>query len=164
LKEVKIFEIGTVWKGGKEITMVGTVKGNNKKATNLDEVLNNSLIEWEEKPLEEYAKNVPEAGEPPLSAASRYQAFSKYPYIVRDVAFWTPAGADMKAIEQDIKKGAGELCVKASLFDQFQKGERTSYAFRLVFQSFERTLTEAEVNQIMEKVYASLKATGFDIR
>jgi len=57
--------------------------------------------------------------------------------------------------------------VRFSRFDKFQKpGEdRVSYAYRLVFQSFDRTLTDDEVNGIMEKVTAALNANeGWEVR
>jgi phenylalanyl-tRNA synthetase beta chain len=151
LKEVKLFEIGTVWKGGKEETMVGIVSEKEKA---------------KEEPLSMHAPKEPARTyeDLPLSGAVRFHPFSKYPYIVRDVAMWTPAGTEPSAVSDAIKNEAGELCVKVSLFDQFQKGEKTSLAFRLVFQSFERTLTEAEANEAMEKVSAKLKEKGFEIR
>jgi phenylalanyl-tRNA synthetase beta subunit len=94
---------------------------------------------------------------------------------VRDIALWTPVGPTRSNIEQDVSaviaEQGGTLLIKISLFDRFQKpastqgGEgRTSLAFRLIFQSFERTLTEVEVNQIMEKISTTLRAQGFEIR
>jgi phenylalanyl-tRNA synthetase beta subunit len=77
---------------------------------------------------------------------------------------WVPSGTDADALKNEIKQEAGELCIKISLFDRFEKGEKTSLAFRLIFQSFERTLTESEVNSVMEKIYESLRARGFEIR
>ena len=53
---------------------------------------------------------------------------------------------------------------KVMLFDRFEKGGKTSLAYRIIFQSFDRTLTEAEVNAVMEKVSAKLKGEGFEIR
>ncbi len=50
------------------------------------------------------------------------------------------------------------------LFDRFEKADKVSLAFRLIFQSAERTLTDEEVNMLMEKVYAALKEKGFEIR
>ena len=43
------------------------------------------------------------------------------------------------------------------LFDEFKKGDKISYAFRLVFQSFDRTLTDTEVNDIMNKITNKIK-------
>lgn len=147
LKEVKIFEIGPVWKGDKEVTMLGVASEKGGVS---------------EKVLEPQAAGVYDIL--PLSAARRFKPFSKYPYIVRDVAFWAPAGIDGASVQADIQREAGELAQKASLFDRFEKDGRVSLAFRVIFQSFDRTLTEAEANAAMERVYAALKLRGFEIR
>jgi phenylalanyl-tRNA synthetase beta chain len=149
LKEIKLFEIGTVWKSGKEEIVVGMISEKGKAT---------------EKPLEEYSHKEPKQYEIlPISTAERYQPFSKYPCIVRDIALWA-GGAESEKILEMITKVVGELCVRASLFDQFERQGKISYAFRLIFQSYERTLTEVEVNQIMEKISVSLKQKGFEIR
>jgi phenylalanyl-tRNA synthetase beta chain len=148
LKEIKLFEIGVVWKDGKEVTMLGTIS-EKEKALEVPLVGDAAPERYEELPL---------------STAVRYQSFSKYPYIVRDIALWTPTGTDADAVKQTIQKEAGELCVKLALFDTFEKAGRISLAYRLIFQSSDRTLTEIEVNEIMEKVSAVLKAKGFEIR
>ena len=152
LSEIKLFEIGTVWRGGKEEIVVGTV-GEKEEPK---EVLLDTFI----KPFDQWSHY----DELPLSKATRYQSFSKYPYMVRDVALWVPAGTEPDVVLQSIQKEAGELCIRTELFDRFEKDKRTSLAFRLIFQSFDRTLTEAEVNAIMDKVYAALRSRGFDIR
>lgn len=147
LEEIKLFEIGTVWSGGKETIMLGTVTEKQKAS---EKVLASA-------DAESYQKL-------PLSTATRFEHFSKYPYIVRDIAMWTPEGTDTGAVLADVKKEAGELAQKVTLFDKFEKEGRVSLACRVIFQSFERTLTEIEVNEIMEKVSAALKAKGFEIR
>ncbi len=147
LKEVKLFEVGTVWKDGKEITMLGTIS--EKQAA-------------QEKPLA--GVDAQSYEELPLSEAQRFAPFSKYPYIVRDVAMWIPSTNDEQQVQQIIQKEAGPLAVKISLFDRFEKGGKTSLAFRLIFQSFDRTLEDAEANAAMEHVYAALKEKGFEIR
>ena len=63
-----------------------------------------------------------------------------------------------------IAGAAGDLVVRLSLFDSFTKDERTSYGFRLVFQSFERTLTDVEVNAQMESVYEAVKENDWEAR
>jgi phenylalanyl-tRNA synthetase beta chain len=148
LKEVKLFEIGTVWKGGRETVMLGTVS-EKEKAVEM-------MLVGPENP-EAY-------DELPLSQAARYKSFSKYPYIVRDIAAWVPADTSAEALKENIAAEAGELLQGISLFDTFSKEGRISLAFRLIFQSFERTLTEAEANDAMHKVSEKLKAQGFEIR
>jgi phenylalanyl-tRNA synthetase beta subunit len=45
------------------------------------------------------------------------------------------------------------------------KDGRTSYSFRLVFQSYDRTLTDAEVNDIMTKITNKIKEnSGWQVR
>jgi phenylalanyl-tRNA synthetase beta subunit len=60
--------------------------------------------------------------------------------------------------------GANDLLVRHSLFDTFKKDGRISYAFRLIFQSMEKTLTDTEINAIMEKIGSDIKATGWEVR
>lgn len=147
LKEVKLFEIGTVWSGGKEMVMLGTITEKQKA---------------EERPLAPAEASAYEAL--PLSAAQRFEAFSKYPYIVRDIALWVPEGTDAAAVHALIQQEAGALAHKVSLFDTFTKAGRTSLAFRIIFQSFERTLTEEEAAQAMARVTEAARAKGFEVR
>lgn len=150
IKEIKLFEIGTVWKAGKEIQVVGKV-GEKEKA--------------QEVPLEEYvADDVSEYAPMPFSTTERYESFSKYPYIVRDVALWVPKGTDSGAVLAIIRSSAGDFLQRSELFDRFEKGDKLSLAFRLVFQSFDKTLTDDDANHRMESVYKALKAEGYEIR
>ena len=149
LKEIRIFEIGTVWKEGGEWTMIGTADPEGAR----EELLDGETGEFS-----------PHYKQFPISTATRYQSFSKYPFIVRDVALWVPASTKPEDVLDVIRAHAGELLVRSEKFDEFKKGERTSYAFRLVFQSFERTLTEVEANAVMEKIAEALKAKGFEVR
>lgn len=147
LKEVKLFEIGTVWSGGKETVMVGTITEKQKA---------------EERPL---APASAASYEPlPLSAAQRFEQFSKYPYIVRDIALWVPEGTDAAAVHTLIQKEAGVLAHKVSLFDTFTKEGRTSLAFRIILQSFERTLTEEDASSAMARVTAAVQTKGYEVR
>ena len=54
--------------------------------------------------------------------------------------------------------------VRIELFDEFKKEDKVSYAFRLVFQSFEKTLTDDEANVQMENVYKVAKSCGWVVR
>ena len=59
-----------------------------------------------------------------------------------------------------IKEHTGKLVIlEPELFDEFKKpassagGDgKVSYAFRIVFQSMDRTLTDTEVNEIINKI------------
>ena len=122
LKEIKLFEIGTIWHKDSEEIVVATI--GEKEAP-------------VQKPLAANA-DVSAYENFPLSTAVRYQSFSRYPSIVRDIALWTPIGTSADEILNLIRQNAGELLVRSEKFDEFAKGEKVSYAFRLVFQSFRK--------------------------
>src|SRR3989344_5716121 len=75
-----------------------------------------------------------------------------------------PGEQEPKEVEDMIRGAAGELLQRIDLFDRFEKNGKVSLAFRLVFQSFDRTLTDEDANQRMESVYGALKSRGFEIR
>ena len=95
----------------------------------------------------------------------RFFPYSKFPYITRDVAVWLPKETNPEKLTQLLQSNAGELLLKEpTQFDTFTKGEKTSYAYRLIFQSNERTLTDAEINPIMQKIEREIKAQGWEVR
>jgi len=151
MDDVKIFETGTVFKKDKEQTNV--CYGEKKNTTEVS--------------LDDFCKDMP--SDFSLStfnfqlSTGRFTPWSMFPFIARDIALWVPQGVESskvkKNIQQVIKENAGDMVVKdPELFDEFTKEDRTSYAFRLVFQSYERTLTDAEVNEVMEKIKQKLEA------
>ena len=139
----KLFEVGTVFpKEGERLEIATT------------EPCSSSL---EVRDAPEYAPARYELG--------AYQPFSIYPFIVRDIALWVPSGMDDGYTMSIIRENAGDLLVRLDQFDRFEKEGRVSLAFRLVFQSMSRTLTDEEVNNIMEEVATkTLRAAGYEVR
>lgn len=102
---------------------------------------------------------------PKAIALSPYTAFSLYPSAIRDIAVWVPEGTQESEVSLQIGKEAGELLARLDRFDRFEKEGRTSFAFRLVFQSFDRTLADTDLDPIMERVTAALNAqSGWEVR
>lgn len=104
-----------------------------------------------------------------FSGDIKYVPFSVYPFMVRDVAVFVPSTVSEKEVSAVIETNAGPLMLCQNLFDVFTKKfedgeEKTSYAFRLVFQSCERTLVEEEVNEAMKKVSDALTARSWQVR
>lgn len=149
VSEVKIFEIGVVWRGGEEMLVAGTA-GEKEEA--------------KEEPIVPVAAE--RYGSLPVSQAERYRPFSRYPFIVRDIALWTPDGTNPSDVLALIRAEAGSLLVRSEKFDEYrnEKTGKISYAFRLVFQSFEKTLTDPEANAQMEKVTTAVKSRGWEVR
>jgi len=93
----------------------------------------------------------------------RFKAISKFPEIRRDIAILIDRTIPSAAIQDTIKKVAGELLQEVNIFDVYQgKGiatERKSIALSLILQHASRTLIEEEVAELMERVIAQLKKT-----
>jgi len=93
-----------------------------------------------------------------------YTTVSQYPAIARDIALWVSTEFTADRVAAILKEAAGSLCIRIDLFDEFEKDGRKSYAFRLVFQSTERTLTDSEVGGIMETVNQVAEQNGWQVR
>ncbi len=99
----------------------------------------------------------------------KFEKISSYPFMLRDIAVWTTEGTTEQNVLDLIKENGGELLVRTGLFDKFEKTfedgtKKTSYAFNLVFQSQDRTLTDDEVGEIMTKIEDVMKEKGWEVR
>jgi phenylalanyl-tRNA synthetase beta chain len=106
---------------------------------------------------------------PYVQQNSTYKKISAYPFIVRDIALFVPVETKQEDIAAVLKGQSGELLSTMRLFDIFTKTfpdgtQKTSYAFRLVFQSYEKTLADEDINPIMERVNAAVAAKGWEVR
>jgi phenylalanyl-tRNA synthetase beta subunit len=144
---VKVFEIGTIWSPQEEMRVAYGDKKEIKEMT-----------------LEDFCKDMPSdfALKPDTyNLDTKFKMWPLYPFIARDVAVWVPEGIRSEDVAKVIKENAGEMVVRGpELFDEFKKDGKTSYAFRTVFQSYERTLTDTEVNEIMNKITDKLRSNG----
>lgn len=94
-----------------------------------------------------------------------YHPFSIYPFALRDIAVWTPLETEESELTTIILREGGEYLVRIDKFDRFEKEAQVSYAFRLVFESSERTLSDADLDPAMERITAALNAlNGFTVR
>ncbi|MHB1118361.1 MAG: phenylalanine--tRNA ligase subunit beta-related protein, partial [Minisyncoccota bacterium] len=97
-----------------------------------------------------------------------YKTVSAYPFMLRDIALWTPEGVESDEVRGIIMHEGGDLLRVVRLFDVFTKefpeGKKTSYAFNLVFQSYEKTLSDDEVNVVMERITRALVSKGYEVR
>lgn len=97
-------------------------------------------------------------------SGNRYQSFSLYPAVSRDIAVWMPEGTDAAALSAKLRAAASDLCVRHTHIDTFTKDGRTSLAFRFVFQATDRTLTGDEVDTFMAAVTQAAEAEGGEVR
>jgi len=96
--------------------------------------------------------------------SARYQPISAFPFVLRDIAVWLPDEVEASKLLEVIKKHSSDLLVTSRLFDVYKKSGRTSYAYRLVFQSGQKTLTDAEINEIMKAITDDLATRGWEVR
>jgi len=100
---------------------------------------------------------------------NHYNKISSYPFIARDIAIFVPESVSAQDVWQTIEKGikdagAEDMLVRHELFDTFKKENKTSFAFRMIFQSMDKTLSDNEVNTIMQKIYDGVKNSGWEVR
>ena len=150
LNETKIFEIGTIWNPKEEIHVA---YGDKKE---IKEMMLEEFVSSEKNSLTFLQ---PLAGTfRPQNFSPTFKMWSLFPFIARDVAVWVPEGVGSEEVQKVIKDNAGGDVVRGpELFDEFKKDGKISYAFRLVFQSYERTLTDAEISDIMTKITNKIK-------
>ncbi|MGI2903900.1 phenylalanine--tRNA ligase subunit beta [Tolypothrix sp. VBCCA 56010] len=90
----------------------------------------------------------------------QFKPYSTYPAADRDIAFFAPIKVTVAEIEKAISKAGKDLLKSVELFDEYRgdnvpKGQR-SLAFRLIYQTSDRTLTDAEVEPVHNKVREAL--------
>ncbi len=189
LQNIRVFEIGTVFShDGATVTehlslaLGARTKGNGYSAKD-DALVNDGLraveqslalnIDWEfDKGVAEtnLTKILETLDEPDKyvsyqkSIDATYKTPSSYPAVARDIALWVEESEDASVVETALTRSAGDLLVRIDLFDTFTKDGKTSYAFRLVFQSHDKTLTDDEVNDVMETLYRVAESHSWQVR
>lgn len=184
---IKQFEIGKVFLQEGEVLMLAVAVGFAKKikgqtpkaevekiATVLglptDRVVEQGLIAFAEWPIETLVANYGEKFSNyakvgfAVSPKVEYKPLSPYPFAVRDVAVFVPSTVPKDDVSGIVERNAGSLCVSFRLFDVFEKDGQVSYAFRLVFQANDRTLTEQEISAPVEAIYQAFRDKGWVIR
>ncbi len=96
-----------------------------------------------------------------LPRAYRVQAPSVLPSVERDLALVMPATQAVAEIEKAMHEINGELLRSVEVFDVYageklSKGQK-SVAFRLIYQDFEKTLTEDQIQKMQEALINGLK-------
>ena len=107
----------------------------------------------------------------------RFVPFSKYPPCPKDVSFWlratSPAGGNTRGtfhendVMEIVRSVAGDVVEDVRVIDEFThpKTGRKSMAYRIVYRSLERTLTNDEAVEFHEAVRQALvRELGVELR
>ncbi|MBV5260463.1 phenylalanine--tRNA ligase subunit beta [Synechococcus moorigangaii CMS01] len=89
-----------------------------------------------------------------------FKAFSTYPAVTRDLAFFAPLETSVADLEQVMQKTAKKLLAGVELFDEYRgehapDGQR-SLAFSLQYRAADKTLTDEEIDPVHQKVRDAL--------
>lgn len=86
----------------------------------------------------------------------KYEEPSKYPSVTRDLAFLFDKDVIVGKVLEDISKIAGKILKNLKIFDIFERDDKKSIAFSLEFVDKTKTLTEEEINNIIERIIESI--------
>ena len=102
------------------------------------------------------------------SQEHEYRAPSPYPEALRDIAVLVPQDVLSDEVEQVISQAGGQLVRDVELFDYFEgedlPDDKKSLAFHVLYQAFDRTLTDKEVGATHQKIEAALRQRGWEVR
>jgi phenylalanyl-tRNA synthetase beta chain len=175
---IKMFEVGKVFEKEKEYLSLGVATEDKNSVDfirmKLEEILGQNgelkdnvlIIDFNPEELADI--NSYDELSTDLTETKKFKEISAYPFVLRDIALWTTEDegqmTEVGEVEKVIKDMAGDYLVNINLFDTYEKDNRVSYAFNLVFQSNDKTLTDVEVGDIMKKVEEALVAQGWEVR
>ncbi|MBI3316984.1 MAG: phenylalanine--tRNA ligase subunit beta [Candidatus Omnitrophica bacterium] len=84
----------------------------------------------------------------------------KFPAMERDLAICVPESVPSGELEEEMRKLGGSLLTKIELFDLYRGGRvspgHKNLAYRLTYQSYERTLLSEEIQSLHHKIANSL--------
>lgn len=97
----------------------------------------------------------------------KFKKISAFPFATRDVAIFAEINKEKEAYELLVSTSVdllGDSFIRATLFDVFTKEDKTSYAFRLVFQSDKETLKDEVIENVMKKINEKVAGMGWVVR
>ena len=94
----------------------------------------------------------------------KYKEISKYPTVKKDISILVDTDITSNEIAVAIKKSAGSLLLNTEVFDVYtgkgiEEGKK-SLAYSLTFGTNDRTLTDEEINKVLEKIIEKLSKIG----
>ena len=99
----------------------------------------------------------------------KYKEFSKFPSINKDIAIVVDKKSVSKDIEKVIKSAGGSLLTNIEVFDVYTGVgvgiDKKSIAYSLTFSDMKKTLTDEEINGLMDKIIDAVsKKCGAELR
>ena len=86
----------------------------------------------------------------------KYKEYSKFPGISKDLAFIVSKDVTSEQLINTIRQSGGKLLKSTEVFDYYEgdkiDSNKKSIAYTLNFESFEKTLTDEEVNPLIDSI------------
>ena len=97
-----------------------------------------------------------------------YKPLPRFPAVERDLALLCDAALPAAEIEATIRLGGGKLLEDVKLFDVYQGSQieagKKSVAYSLWFRSSEGTLSDADIEPALNKIFKKLEEKGCTLR
>lgn len=98
----------------------------------------------------------------------KYTGIAKYPSVTRDISMVVPKTILVGQIEDVIDKKGGAYLESYNLFDLYEgaqiKEGYKSVAYSIVFRAKDKTLSDTEVTEAMNRILKGLEALGIELR
>lgn len=98
----------------------------------------------------------------------KYKEIARFPASTRDISLVADKNLMIGTMEAAIIKRGGKLLESCNLFDIYEGeqvgADKKSVAFSLVFRANDRTLSDTEINEVMDKILAELAGLGAMLR
>ncbi|MEB3312414.1 MAG: phenylalanine--tRNA ligase subunit beta [Snowella sp.] len=96
------------------------------------------------------------------SLTPHFAAYSTYPAVERDLAFYASINLSVSELTQAMRQSGGELLAGVQFFDEYRgesvpDGQR-SLAFSLAYRASDRTLTDTEVDPVHNQIREALNS------
>ncbi len=97
-----------------------------------------------------------------------YHPLPKFPAVTRDLALLCDKTIPVLTLEKAIRRGIGATLESVKLFDVYEGSQipagQKSVAFNITLRSADHTLSDDEINRIMNKIMKNLTAAGAVLR
>ncbi len=103
-----------------------------------------------------------------VSFEKLYEGIANFPAVTRDISLVMKRDVPVGELEGIIESKGGKILESYRLFDLYegeQIGEDSkSVAYNITFRAPDRTLSDEDVNPVMDKIFEECAARGFELR
>lgn len=97
---------------------------------------------------------------------TKFKSYSKFPPVLKDIAFWIPDGFVENDFFEMARGIAGDMVERMELIDEFTnpKKGKTSKCYRITYRSMDRSLTNEEIDALQDELRDTVVNLGVEVR